>query len=156
MIRILTTFVSDYFLKYAYIVISLGKKGSITLWGKGCTGLLSARFEGLGSLRFNVRLPRWLSGKESTCREGNPGLSHGLGRSSGEENDNPLQYSCLGNPMDRQPGTLQSMWSQRMRHNSATEQKQQLASAKPKIYILQVSTIAGHLRLDTPFVLGLV
>ena len=101
MIRILTAFVSDYFLKYAYIVISLGKKGSITLWVKGCTGLLSARFEGLGSLRFNVRLPRWLSGKESTCREGNPGLSHGLGRSSGEENDNPLQYSCLGNPMDR-------------------------------------------------------
>ena len=58
--------------------------------------------------------------------------------------------------MDRKPGTSQSMWSQRMRHNSATEQKQQLASAKPKIYILQVSTIAGHLRLDTPFVLGLV
>ena len=101
MIRILTAFVSDYFLKYVYIVISLGKKGSVTLWVKGCTGLLSARFEGLGSLRFNVRLPRWLSGKESTCREGNPGLSHGLGRSSGEENDNPLQYSCLGNPMDR-------------------------------------------------------
>ena len=101
MIRILTAFVSDYFLKYAYIVISLGKKSSVTLWGKGYTGLLSACFEGLGSLRFNVRLPRWLSGKESTCQEGNPGLSHGLGRSSGEENDNPLQYSCLGNPMDR-------------------------------------------------------
>ena len=25
----------------------------------------------------------------------------GLGRSPGEQNDNPLQYSCLGNPMDR-------------------------------------------------------
>ena len=25
----------------------------------------------------------------------------GLGRSPGEENGNPLQYSCLGNPMDR-------------------------------------------------------
>ena len=25
----------------------------------------------------------------------------GLGRSPGEGNDNPLQYSCLGNPMDR-------------------------------------------------------
>ena len=25
----------------------------------------------------------------------------GLGRSVGEANDNPLQYSCLGNPMDR-------------------------------------------------------
>ena len=78
----------------------------------------------------------------------------GSGTSPGEENDNPLQYSCLGNPMDRKPGMLQSMGSQRMRHNSVTEQ--QLASAKPKIYILQVSTIAEHLCLDPPFVLGLV
>ena len=31
------------------------------------------------------------------------GLIPGLGRSSGEGNDNPLQYSCLGNPMDRGP-----------------------------------------------------
>ena len=29
------------------------------------------------------------------------GFISGLGRSSGEGNDNPLQYSCLGNPMDR-------------------------------------------------------
>ena len=29
------------------------------------------------------------------------GFIPGLGRSSGEGNDNPLQYSCLGNPMDR-------------------------------------------------------
>ena len=28
----------------------------------------------------------------------------GLGRSSGEGNGNPLQYSCLGNPMDRGAG----------------------------------------------------
>ena len=31
----------------------------------------------------------------------NPGLSPGLGRSPGEENGNPLQYSCLENLMDR-------------------------------------------------------
>ena len=30
-----------------------------------------------------------------------PGLIPGLGKSPGEGNDNPLQYSCLGNPMDR-------------------------------------------------------
>ena len=30
------------------------------------------------------------------------GLIPGLGRSPGEENDNPLQYSSLGNPMDRE------------------------------------------------------
>ena len=28
-------------------------------------------------------------------------LIHGLGRSTGKGNGNPLQYSCLGNPMDR-------------------------------------------------------
>ena len=32
---------------------------------------------------------------------GDVGLSPGLGRSLGERNGNPLQYSCLGNPMDR-------------------------------------------------------
>ena len=30
-----------------------------------------------------------------------PGLTPGWGRSPGGRNDNPLQYSCLGNPMDR-------------------------------------------------------
>ena len=38
--------------------------------------------------------------KESTCNVGDPGLIPGLGRSPGEGNGNPLQYSCLGNPMD--------------------------------------------------------
>ena len=32
---------------------------------------------------------------------GDVGLTPGSGRSSGEGNDNPLQYSSLGNPMDR-------------------------------------------------------
>ena len=41
----------------------------------------------------------------------------GLGRSPGEENGSPLQYSCLENSMDRGPGGLQSMGSQRVRHN---------------------------------------
>ena len=42
-----------------------------------------------------------LSGKESACNAGDPGLIPGLGRSPGEGNGNPLQYSCLENPMDR-------------------------------------------------------
>ena len=46
-------------------------------------------------------LPRWLSCKEYTCQAGDTGLTPGLGRSPGEENGNPLQDSCLGNPMDR-------------------------------------------------------
>ena len=46
-------------------------------------------------------LPRWLSGKEPTCQAGAVGSIPGLGRSPAEGNSNPLQYSCLGSPMDR-------------------------------------------------------
>ena len=46
-------------------------------------------------------LPRWLSGKESTRNAGGLGSICGPGRSPGEGNGNPLQYSCLENPMDR-------------------------------------------------------
>ena len=35
------------------------------------------------------------------CNVGDPGSIPGSGRSSGEGNSNPLQYSCLDNPMDR-------------------------------------------------------
>ena len=38
--------------------------------------------------------------KASASNAGDPGLIPGLGRSPGEGNDNPLQYSCLENPMD--------------------------------------------------------
>ena len=41
----------------------------------------------------------------------------GLGRSPGEGNGNPLQYSCLQNPMDRGACRLQSIGSHRVRHN---------------------------------------
>ena len=39
--------------------------------------------------------------KESACSAGDPGLIPGLGRSPGEGNGNPLQYTCLENLMDR-------------------------------------------------------
>ena len=39
-------------------------------------------------------------GKASAYHAGDPGLILGLGGSSGEGNGNPLQYSCLENPMD--------------------------------------------------------
>ena len=38
--------------------------------------------------------------KESACNAGYPGSIPGLGRSPGEGHGNPLQYSCLENPMD--------------------------------------------------------
>ena len=55
-------------------------------------------------LRFEAKrfgLPQWLSGKESACNAGDPGSITESGRSPGEGNGNPLQYSCLENPMDR-------------------------------------------------------
>ena len=45
--------------------------------------------------------PRWLSGKESSCQAGDAGSIPGSERFLAEGNGNPLQYSCLGNPMDR-------------------------------------------------------
>ena len=39
--------------------------------------------------------------KESACNAGDPGSKPESGRSPGEENGYPLQYSCLENPMDR-------------------------------------------------------
>ena len=38
--------------------------------------------------------------KASACNAGDPGLIPGSGRSPGEGNGNPLQYSCLENPME--------------------------------------------------------
>ena len=45
--------------------------------------------------------PGGSDGKESACNAGDLGSMPGLGRSLGEGNGNPLQYSCLENPMDR-------------------------------------------------------
>ena len=45
-------------------------------------------------------LPRWLTGKESACNEGDLGSIPGLGRSPGEEIGYPLQYSGLENSMN--------------------------------------------------------
>ena len=47
------------------------------------------------------RLPSGSDGKVSVCNAGDPGSIPGLGRSPGEGNGNPLQYSCLEYPMKR-------------------------------------------------------
>ena len=59
-------------------------------------------------------LPRWLNGKETACNAGDSGSIPGLRRPSGKGNGNPLQYSCLGNSMDRGSGKLQSMRLERV------------------------------------------
>ena len=60
----------------------------------------------------------WLSGKEPICNARDGGSYPGLGRSPGEGNGNPLQYSCLGNPMDREAWQLQSMGSHGMKNSN--------------------------------------
>ena len=49
--------------------------------------------------------------KNSPANAGDPGSIPGVERSPGEENGNPFQYSCLGNPVDRGAwwGTVQEM-----------------------------------------------
>ena len=47
-----------------------------------------------------MEIPGGSGGKESACNAGDLGLIPGLGRSPGEGNGNPLQHSCLENPMD--------------------------------------------------------
>ena len=49
-----------------------------------------------------------------TGDSGDSNLILGLGRFSGEGNGNPLQYSCLGNPMDRRAWWLQSLGPHRV------------------------------------------
>ena len=55
--------------------------------------------------------PGGSEGKVSACNAGDPGSIPGEGRG------NPLQCSCLENPMEEEPGGLQSMGSQRIGHN---------------------------------------
>ena len=59
--------------------------------------------------------------QETTCSAGGPGSIPGLRRSPGEGNGNPVQYSCLGNPMDR--GAWQAIVHrvERIRHKLVTK-----------------------------------
>ena len=53
------------------------------------------------ALKKEMGFPHSSVSKESACIAGDLGLTPQLGRSPGERNGNPLQYSCLENPMDR-------------------------------------------------------
>ena len=74
------------------------------------------------SLKLNIRhdrsydFPGGSDSKESACDAGDLSSIPGLGRSSGEGNGNPLQYSCLENSTE-EPGRLKSMGSQRVGHD---------------------------------------
>ena len=64
-------------------------------------------------------------GKEYACNAGDPGSIPRSGRSPGEGNGNPLQYSCLENPMDRVAWQATVHGVARVGHNLATKQQKQ-------------------------------
>ena len=80
------------YLKRSYLKISLTWKRKQSPKSRNCRVL--GRI--MGFLPSSV-------GKESACNAGDMGSIPGSGRSPGEGNGNPLQYSCLENPMDRGP-----------------------------------------------------
>ena len=53
------------------------------------------------TLKILIGFPCSSVGKESACSAGDPGSIPRSGRSPGGGNGNPLQYSCLENPLDR-------------------------------------------------------
>ena len=71
---------------------------------------------------FTLGFPDGSSSKASPCNAGDADLIPGLGRSPGEENVNPLQYSCLGNLRDRKAWQGYSPWAYtRVAHDWAHE-----------------------------------
>ena len=67
-----------------------------------------------GAPSSTMGFPHSSGGKESAFNAGDPGLIPGSGKSPGEGNGKPLQYSCLENPMTEEPGGLQPMGSQEL------------------------------------------
>ena len=59
-------------------------------------------FSTLDDITYSESILSGSDGKESACSAADSGLTPGSGRSSGEEDGHPLQYSCLENPMDRE------------------------------------------------------
>ena len=63
-------------------------------------------------------------GEESACNAGDPSSIPGLGRSPEEGNGNPLQYSCLENPMDRGAWQATVYAVAGVRHDLATKERE--------------------------------
>ena len=92
-------------------------------------------------LVFSLGLPRWPSDKETAYSAGDvgkTGLIPGSGRSTGEGNGNPFQYSCLENPMDR------GAWQATV-HGVAKSQTR-LSTHTHMLVFSPFSSLTGHAR----------
>ena len=107
--------------------ISLGSKiiadGDCTHDIKRCCLLRTEAMRNLDTI-----FPCSSVGEESACNAGDPGSIPGSGRSPGEGNGNPCQYSCLEKPMDRGNCRLQSIGLQEldMTERRSTHSKQHI------------------------------
>ena len=63
--------------------------------------------------KYLLGFPSWLNGKESTCQCRRHGFDPWVGKVLWRRKWQPLQYTCLENPMDEEPGRLESMGSQK-------------------------------------------
>ena len=106
------------------IVLLTGYQQTPLLWTESCLGFL----EWLGiyyrsaDYCSSAILKRLAPAPGASL--GDAGSTPGLRRSPGEGNGNPLQYSCLENPIDRRSPMGSSPWShRRVRHGLVTEQQ---------------------------------
>ena len=72
--------------------------------------------------------------KNPPANAGDTVLIPGTGRSPGEGNGNPLQYSCLENPWTEEPGGLQSIGWQTVRYDRVTEHTQAKTGGKKSLW----------------------
>ena len=95
---------------------------------------------------MHISLPHNSVSKESACNAGDLGSIPWLGRSPGEGNGNPLQYSCLKNPMDR------GAWQATV--HGATRVGHDLVTKAPPLYT-STSSISKPQPVSLPYVLHL-
>jgi len=93
--------------------MGLGRQGRP---GKGLVSWFGA-LNGFGGKEVKRGHSRRLRGKESACDAGDVGSIPGWGKSLEGGNGNPLQYSCLENPMDRGAWQVMVRAVARVRHN---------------------------------------
>ena len=90
-------------------------------------------------------LPWWVSGKESPCKAGDAHTILRSGRSAGEGNGNPLQYSCLEIPWTEKSDELQFMGSQKSQLSKTAKKRiRQLTKQSDKAKESDLTTKQQH------------
>ena len=89
--------------------------------------------------------PDGLDGKASACNVGDPGSIPGSGRSPGDGNGNPLQCSCLENPMDRR------VWQATVHGLAEFDMTEQLSFPFPFLWcVCPAVGLLGHMAVLFP------